>query len=512
MDEGLAFEQIERQLELQHRNAFSIMELKFWRDCRLRLSRGIQENTGKFWFPSFSNHVLPHPSDDLLIDLYVAGFKLQEDCFAQAMSRLPARWMSCDHTFKSVANIGYKRPRDGKWIKLYNSAFCILNEKAEVLQWQFTRSENFHEISAMFSNLRRRLQYQNTLLELIIIDNCCKWKEGLNRLFPGTPIKLDLFHAVQRFVKTLSKQNPYHRAVSRDYGLIFRDPKDLEERRTMPTPEPSLILHNLDQFLGKWKDFTHEGKQIITGKGEKALKNVKNHILKGCLSNIPVGCCTSAQERLHREMKKILTSNRMGSELAYSKFSRFFFQSNAKKSGKAWSPIMEEVSKVKGNAMQSSSEVKPTYIETFGIRHKAPAQSGQERQCSEEVPTKNPLVAVTCAQINIILDEIKLEINDNCESSDFQEDNNHTYDSVSLPQSDKSAEQILQMLQYGLSLFKVMLVLQKSQEMKSFSFSKLPFMSRVLLHARSLIETSERRSRTIKCTIKCKWDRHQGLQ
>ena len=68
------------------------------------------------------------------------------------------------------------------------------------------------------------------------------------------------------------------------------------------------------------------------------------------------------------------------------------------------------------------------------------------------------------------------------------------YDSVPLTRNDKSAEQILQMLQYGLSLFKVMLILQKSQEMKSFNFSKLPFMSRALLQARSLIETSERRS------------------
>ena len=116
------------------------------------------------------------------------------------MSRLPARWMSCDHTFKSIANIGYKRPSDGKWIKLYNSVFSILNEKADVLQWQFTRSEKF-QISALFSDLRRRLQYQNTLLEVISKDNCSKWKEGLNCLFPGTPIKLDLVHAVQRFVR-----------------------------------------------------------------------------------------------------------------------------------------------------------------------------------------------------------------------------------------------------------------------------------------------------------------------
>ena len=69
-----------------------------------------------------------------------------------------------------------------------------------------------------------------------------------------------------------------------------------------------------------------------------------------------------------------------------------------------------------------------------------------------------------------------------------------THDSVPLTRHDKSAKQILQMLQYGLTLFKVILILQKSQEMKSFNFSKLPFMSRALLHARSLIETSERRS------------------
>ena len=223
-------------------------------------------------------------------------------------------------------------------------------------------------------------------------------------------------------------------------------------------------------------------------------KGHKNDILKGCLSNIPVGCCTSVQERLHREMKKILTSNRIGSELAYSKFSRFFFKNNAKKSGKIWSPIMEEVSNAKSNAMQNSSEAKPTYVETFGIRQKDPAQSCQERQCSEEVPSKTPLVAVTVEQINIILDEIKSEIEGNCEISDNQEDNDHTYDSGPLTHNDKSAEQILQMLQYGLILFKVMLILQKSQEMKSFNFSKLPFMSRALLHARSLIETSERRS------------------
>ena len=53
VDEGLTFEQNERLLELQYRDAFSIMELKIWRDYRLRSLQGIQENADKFCFPSF---------------------------------------------------------------------------------------------------------------------------------------------------------------------------------------------------------------------------------------------------------------------------------------------------------------------------------------------------------------------------------------------------------------------------------------------------------------------------
>ena len=259
VDEGLAFNQIEQLFESQYRDCLSFMDCKFWCDYQLENHQGDQDIIKELrFFPSFSNNNFPHPSNDLLIDLYVAGCKMQEVKFAQAMSRQPARWISCDHTFKNVANIGYKRSSDGKWIRLYNSVFCILNENGNVIQWQFTRSENFNEVSKMFADLNERFQVENSRLEGIMIDNCCKWKESLRRVFPGIPVKLDLFHAVQQFVKTISKRNPYQRAISKDYGLIFRVPKDLGEKRTMPTPEPSVILHNLDQFLTKWKGFAHD--------------------------------------------------------------------------------------------------------------------------------------------------------------------------------------------------------------------------------------------------------------
>ena len=170
------------------------MDSKFWCDYQLENHQGDQDIIKELrFFPSFSNNNFPHPSNDLLIDLYVAGCKMQEAKFAQAMSRQPARWISCDHTFKSVANIGYKRSSDGKWIRLYNSVFCILNENGNVIQWQFTKSENFNEVSKMFADLKERFQVQNSRLEGIMIYNCCKWKESLRRVFPGIPVKLDCF-------------------------------------------------------------------------------------------------------------------------------------------------------------------------------------------------------------------------------------------------------------------------------------------------------------------------------
>ncbi|CAH3193843.1 unnamed protein product [Porites evermanni] len=259
----------------------------------------------------------------------------------------------------------------------------------------------------------------------------------------------------------------------------------------MPTPEPSVILHNLDQFLTKWKGLAHDDKQLITQKGQKALKNIKSHILKGCLSNIPVGCCTSVQKRMHREMKKILSSNRIGTELAYSKFSRFFFQHNARKSeGGLWSPIMEEAKVRRLDATGRSLEAKEAYVETFGIREKSVAQTTEGKDSS---PKAISLKELTCDQISEILDEIKFSIEEQSDLDDHREHENDHTDASTSPR-DNSVGQILRILQYGLSLFKVMLYFQKMQGVQAVSFLKLPFMSRALIHARSLLETSEKNS------------------
>ena len=55
---------------------------------------------------------------------------------------------------------------------------------------------------------------------------------------------------------------------------------------------------------------------------------MQEHIMKGCLSNILPQCSTSLNGHLHKDMRKLLCINRIGAQLAYAKFTRYFFQHN----------------------------------------------------------------------------------------------------------------------------------------------------------------------------------------
>ena len=94
------------------------------------------------------------------------------------------------------------REVDKKWIKQYKAVFCILNEKGQVLQWQFTSSEGFDEVCPMFENLKKRFENMGTKLSGIFVHNCCKWRDSLSQIFSDIPVKLDLFHVVQRVVRS----------------------------------------------------------------------------------------------------------------------------------------------------------------------------------------------------------------------------------------------------------------------------------------------------------------------
>jgi hypothetical protein len=99
----------------------------------------------------------------------------------------------------------------------------------------------------------------------------------------------------------------------------------------MSTPSKDILISNLQNFLKKWENRESNGVKLFSSDRLSVISNIRGHILKGCLSGIPARFSTSVNERLHKEMKKLLSKNRMGTQLAYAKFTRFFFKHNQKR-------------------------------------------------------------------------------------------------------------------------------------------------------------------------------------
>jgi hypothetical protein len=295
---------------------------RFWTDFRFAVQLAVCEKTDVLNLPSLE-HLYDEmkgciPTGHIITDFIITNFRRFEATTMKQFESTTAKWISCDHTFKTASNVGYRR-EDGKWIKQYKAVFCILNEIGRVMQWQFTSSDGFSEVRAMFESLRERFRKSGCQLSGIFVDNCCKWRESLNHIFEDVPVKLDLFHAVQRVVREVPKRITVSRDIANDFGVVFREKNDHGTRREQPTPKPKVILKNLEHFIEKWRDVKNDrdGSNILNTKAMHEIENLKKHIIKGCLSDIDVGCGTSRDERLHRDMNKIVSSTSIGAELAY---------------------------------------------------------------------------------------------------------------------------------------------------------------------------------------------------
>ena len=157
-------------------------------------------------------------------------------------------------------------------------------------------------------NCTQRFRVQNTVLDGIYQDNCCKWAQFLGKYFPDVCVKLDIFHAVQRFVRKIPKRSKHSSQMAKEYGLVFHQLGDIGKHCSSPTPSPTIMLKKIEKFCRKWDSAkTSAGTSVLT---KEMLKEI--HINKGCFSDIPVGCGTNRNERLHRDLKKIVTTNRIG--------------------------------------------------------------------------------------------------------------------------------------------------------------------------------------------------------
>lgn len=250
------------------------------------------------------------------------------------------------------------RPEDGKWVKLYNSLFIVMNERKEIVSWQ---QEKFDVVSDLVANLRNRTGLNPCFF---VIDNCCKWERKLKDLFGSSiAVKLDLFHAVQRLTSTIDKRHRYHRAFCKHLRGIFRQTGDKERDRLKPTATPEDIERNIGSVIKSWESIESvlHGTSLLNANFRNAVENLLRHVRKGCLSGIPPGLSTGMNENLHKHLNRIFKGMKMGPELALNLLTLFFFVWNCKR------VLTRQEKKVVKSSICSPGKIRHSRSEKFGI-------------------------------------------------------------------------------------------------------------------------------------------------
>lgn len=113
------------------------------------------------------------------------------------------RILSCDHTFKVSKHIGVIRGLDSAFVNQFQNLYIGLNENGEVLMWRLTRTTDCNEIDDLVLDFKERMTASGETLDMILVDDCCHVRNFYHRYFPQASVNLDIFHAVQRIVKTM---------------------------------------------------------------------------------------------------------------------------------------------------------------------------------------------------------------------------------------------------------------------------------------------------------------------
>ena len=204
----------------------------------------------------YTNDLFSFPSGDQLARMFLDDFRSYQNFYVGKMRNISATRISCDHTFKISRNIGVvSEGNESKFVTQFNNVFIVLNENGEVVDWRLTKSTAFQEIDDMLISLSERMRSDEKSISMICIDDCCKNRKKYQAIFPDAEIKLDVFHACQRVVRTLESGHILLKTqFGKEFGLIFRQDNDLGERRTKDTPDNVEIEANLNIFLEKWKN------------------------------------------------------------------------------------------------------------------------------------------------------------------------------------------------------------------------------------------------------------------
>ena len=200
----------------------------------------------------------------------------------------------------------------------------MLNENND---WRLTKSAGYSEVKDLLRDVKKR---NDVNLKAVHVDNCCQSRKQIQEIMGDVPVKLDLFHAVQRITNVVPKRTEFSKTFCKEFSLVFRQDGDLGDDRKLKTPEPPIISKNLDTFCERWK--TVLASDVFKSLSSE-IENLRRHITNGCLSGIEPGAGTAGNERVHRSLNRSLLcgTSVIGPELAIAILTVLFHSLNTKR-------------------------------------------------------------------------------------------------------------------------------------------------------------------------------------
>ena len=232
------------------------------------------------------------PSNDKLMHLFLNYYDKVKDLLEQDMRSHFGNVLICDHTFKIVSHIGPRTGQKDSSDGQFDRAFIGLNEFGEVMFLRLTRDAGFEQIEDLLEDFKLRLVNEGIQLELILVENCCVAQEQFHQIFGDIPVKLSPFHASQKVIKTIPVGFKDAKRFAKEFRMVFRHQGDQNEERMEKTPPGNVIAENLERFMTRWSS-------KLPDKTVESIDDLRDHINRGCLSDIPPGEGTERNERLH---------------------------------------------------------------------------------------------------------------------------------------------------------------------------------------------------------------------
>ena len=190
-----------------------------------------------------------------------------------------------DHTHK----IAY-RCKNAQGQRLYDAVYSVMSRE-DIMCQRFCVTKEHKEVEDLHQYAERQRH-----VERVLSDQCCSDRNMVQRIHGAdTTCKLDIFHAIQRLTPHMCSTDPLYSIALMEFKDVFYIKNN---RVTQKTANISTLQAMYKQWCDKYENHFNNRKL------SEAIKKLKVHVDKGCLSDIHPYEKTSCLETMHSHINK----------------------------------------------------------------------------------------------------------------------------------------------------------------------------------------------------------------